>query len=463
VTPVTSVAAPLVAVGPRGVHMSSPTSLDAATRRSQRTKAAVASTIGTTIEWYDFFLYGTAAALVFPHVFFPESSPLAGTLLSFSTQFVGFAARPIGAAIFGHMGDRIGRKAALIATLSLMGAATALMGVLPGYATIGVWAPILLTLLRIVQGIGVGGEWGGSVLMSMEWGTRRRHGFMASLPQLGVPIGLLLSTLAVRLVTNVTGPEAFDDWGWRIPFLISVVLVGIGFYVRLAVLETPAFARVRQQKAVVKQPVLEVIKTQPRAILTSALIRMAEQAPFYLFITFVLAYGTEELGLQRSQLLDDVLIAAAIGFVSVPFFGYLSDLIGRRLVYGIGIVAMAVFAFPYYGLLNTRESGLVLLAIVLSLVVHDIMYGPQAALISETFGTGVRYSGAGLGYQLASVIAGGPAPLIATAILADTGASTWISVYIIGCAVVSFIALLLMPQPHASVADPSPAERQLAG
>jgi MFS family permease len=439
-----------------------PTQLDAAGRRSQRTKAAVASTIGTTIEWYDFFLYGTAAALVFPSVFFPGESALAGTLLSFSTQFVGFAARPLGAAIFGQMGDRIGRKAALIATLSLMGAATALMGVLPGYATIGVWAPILLTLLRIVQGIGVGGEWGGSVLMSMEWGSRKRHGFMASLPQLGVPIGLLLATLAVKVTTKVTGPEAFDVWGWRIPFLISVVLVGIGFYVRMAVLETPAFARMRQQKEMVKQPVLEVIRTQPRAILTSAFVRMAEQAPFYLFITFVLTYGTKQLSLERGSLLNDTLIAAAIGFVSVPFFGFLSDLIGRRLVYGIGIVATAVFAFPYYGLLNTRDSGLVLLAIVLSLVVHDIMYGPQAALISETFGTGVRYSGAGLGYQLASVIAGGPAPLIAAAILARTGASTWISLYIIGCAVVSFIALLLMPKPHASVADPVPAEREMA-
>jgi MFS family permease len=285
---------------------------------------------------------------------------------------------------------------------------------------------------------------------------------MASLPQLGVPIGLLLSTLAVRLVSQWTGPDAFDDWGWRIPFLLSVVLVGIGFYVRLAVLETPAFARVRQQNTVVRQPVLEVIKTQPRAIITSAFVRMAEQAPFYLFITFVLAYGTEELKLERASLLDDVLIAAAIGFVSVPFFGFLSDVVGRRLVYGIGIVAMAVFAFPYYGLLNTRDSGLVLLAIVLSLVIHDVMYGPQAALISETFGTGVRYSGAGLGYQLASVIAGGPAPLIAAAILARTGSSTWISLYIIGCAVISFIALLLMPQPHASVADTPPAQPEMA-
>jgi metabolite-proton symporter len=434
-----------------------------ATTRSQRTKAAVASTIGTTIEWYDFFLYGTAAALVFPKVFFPTESPLAGTLASFSTLFVGFAARPVGAAIFGHYGDRVGRKAALIATLSLMGVATALMGVLPGYDAIGPLAPILLVLLRIVQGIGVGGEWGGSVLMSMEWGSRRRHGFMASLPQLGVPIGLLLSTLAVRVVLGITGEQAFDTWGWRIPFLLSVILVAIGFYVRISVLETPHFARMRQEKTVVRQPVWEVIRTQPRAIATSAFIRMAEQAPFYLFITFVLAYGTEELGLQRNDLLNDTLIAAAIGFVSVPLFGYLSDIFGRRLVYGTGIVLIGLFAFPYYALLNTRQSGLVLLAIVVSLVLHDIMYGPQAALISESFGTGVRYSGAGLGYQLASVIAGGPAPLIAAAILAATGSSTWISLYIIACAVISFVALVLMPPPHVSVHDDAEAlERELA-
>jgi len=435
----------------------------AALTKSQRTKAAVASTIGTTIEWYDFFLYGTAAALVFPAVFFPGESALAGTLLSFSTQFVGFAARPIGAAIFGHYGDRIGRKAALIATLTLMGAATVLMGVLPGYATIGVWAPILLTLLRIVQGIGVGGEWGGSVLMSMEWGSNKRRGFMASLPQLGVPIGLLLSTLAVRIVSGSTTAHQFETWGWRIPFLLSIVLVGIGFYVRLAVLETPQFARLRKEKAVVKQPVLEVFRTQPRAVFTSAFVRMAEQAPFYLFITFVLAYGEKHLELNRNDLLNDTLVAAAIGFVSVPLFGFLSDILGRRLVYGTGIVLVGLFAFPYYGLLNSKESGLVLLGIVVSLVLHDIMYGPQAALISETFGTGVRYSGAGLGYQLASVIAGGPAPLIATAILASTGSSTWISLYIIGCAIVSMIALLLMPQPHASVhSDAEELERELA-
>jgi metabolite-proton symporter len=435
----------------------------ASVAKTQRTKAAVASTIGTTIEWYDFFLYGTAAALVFPAVFFPGSSTLAGTLSSFATQFVGFAARPVGAAIFGHYGDRIGRKAALIATLTLMGTATVLMGLLPGYSTIGVWAPILLVVLRVVQGIGVGGEWGGSILMAMEWGSNKRRGFMASLPQLGVPIGLLLSTLAVRIVSGNTSKQAFESWGWRIPFLISIVLVGIGFYVRLAILETPHFARLRKEKAVVKQPVLEVFRTQPRAVFTSAFVRMAEQAPFYLFITFVLAYGEKHLHLNRNDLLNDTLIAAAIGFVSVPLFGYLSDVLGRRVVYGAGIVLVGLFAFPYYGLLNSKESGFVLLGIVVSLILHDIMYGPQAALISETFGTGVRYSGAGLGYQLASVIAGGPAPLIATAILARTGSSTWISLYIVGCAVVSMIALVLMPQPHASVHDDAvDVERSLA-
>jgi len=232
------------------------------------------------------------------------------------------------------------------------------------------------------------------VLMSMEWGQRRRHGFMASLPQLGVPIGLLLSTGAVRLVSGAGGEDFFLSWGWRIPFLASVVLIAVGLYVRLQVLETPHFAKVRERKAVARRPVWEVLRTQPRAVLTSMFVRMAEQAPFYLFITFVLTYGTEGLGLDRNDLLDDTLVAAAIGFVTVPLFGYLSDIFGRRLVYGVGIVAVGIYAFPYFGLLNTKEAGLVLLAIVLSLVGHDVMYGPQAALIAETFETSVRYSGA---------------------------------------------------------------------
>ena len=413
--------------------------------RSQRRRAVVASTVGTSIEWYDFFLYGTAAALVFPHVFFPGSTPYAGVIASFGTQFVGFAARPIGAAIFGHYGDRIGRKATLITTLMIMGVGTTLIGVLPGFASIGIAAPILLTVLRLLQGVAVGGEWGGSVLLSMEWGSDKRRGFMASWPQLGVPIGLLLSTAMVQLMSATTG-DGFLAWGWRVPFLASIVLVGIGLYVRLKVLESPAFAEVKKTQAVLRVPVLEAFRHQWREILTSAFVRMSEQAPFYLFVTFVLTYGTQQLQLSRTGLLNDTLIAAALGFVSVPLFGYLSDLIGRRVMYGIGILCTAAFAFPYFGLLNTRVAGLVLLAIVVSLIFHDMQYGPQAALIAESFGANIRYSGAGIGYQLASVIAGGPAPLIAAAILQSTGSSTWISIYIIGCCVVSFVALLLMPR-----------------
>jgi MFS family permease len=412
--------------------------------RTQRLRAVAASTVGTTIEWYDFFLYGTSAALVFPSVFFPGHTFYSGILLSFGTQFVGFAARPIGAMIFGHYGDRIGRKATLISTLLLMGTATFLMGLMPSYAAIGAAAPILLVILRIAQGIGVGGEWGGSVLMAMEWGKQRRRGFMASWPQVGVPVGLLLSTGMIKLMSGVAG-SGFDTWGWRVPFLASIVLVGVGLYVRLRVQESPSFGELKRQDAIVRRPVWQVIKEQPREILCSAFVRMSEQAPFYIFITFVLAYGTDHLGLTRDSLLNDTLVAAAIGLVSVPFFGYLSDLIGRRLMYGIGIVCVGLFAFPYFGLLNTKVAGLVLLAVVLSLIFHDMQYGPQAALIAESFGPSVRYSGAGLGYQLASVIAGGPAPLIAAAILSATGSSTWISWYLVGCAVIAMAALLLMP------------------
>ena len=423
--------------------------------RSQRRRAVVASTVGTTIEWYDFFLYGTAAALVFPKLFFPDSSAYVGVLAAFGTQFVGFAARPIGAAIFGHYGDRFGRKSALITTLLLMGVGTFLIGVLPTHATIGFMAPVLLTLLRLIQGIGVGGEWGGSVLLSMEWGSAKRRGFMASWPQLGVPLGLLASTGMVKLMSNVSG-DSFETWGWRVPFLLSAVLIGVGLYVRLRVMDSPDFTVVKKQKAVVKAPVLQVIRTQPREILTSAFVRMSEQAPFYLFITFVLAYGTKKVGFTKDELLTDTMIAAALGLISVPFFGYLSDLIGRRLMYGIGIASTAIFAFPYFGLLNTKVAGMALLAIVVSLLVHDMQYGPQAALIAENFGTNVRYSGAGLGYQLASVIAGGPAPLIATWILKNSGSSIGISWYIVGCCVVSMIALVLMPK-HAQPAAADPA------
>jgi metabolite-proton symporter len=412
----------------------------------RRRRAVIASTVGTSIEWYDFFLYGTASALVFPTLFFPNSAPFVGILASFGTQFVGFASRPIGAAIFGHYGDRIGRKATLITTLLLMGVGTFLIGCLPTYHTLGAFAPVLLVILRIAQGIGVGGEWGGSVLLSMEWGKRKQRGFMASWPQLGVPIGLLLSTGAVKLMSAWAG-KGFESWGWRIPFLVSIVLVGIGLYVRLRVVESPEFTKVSETSQVVRLPVWEAIKRHPRAILCAAGIRMSEQAPFYLFVTFVLTYGTKHLKLAQNDLLGYTMVAAAVGLISVPLFGWLSDKIGRRRMYGAGIVLTAAFAFPYFGLLNTKVSWLVLVGIVVSLIFHDMQYGPEAALIAESFDTNVRYSGASLGYQFASVIAGGPAPLIAAAILSATGSSTWISWYIIGCAVVAMIALVAMPRP----------------
>jgi metabolite-proton symporter len=422
----------------------SATGTDEALRRSQVRRALVASTVGMSIEWYDFFLYGTAAALVFPKLFFPGASNYAGVLASFATYAVGFAARPVGAAIFGHWVDRIGRKATLITTLLTMGIASALIGLMPSYNSIGFWAPTILVILRILQGLGVGGEWGGSVTLSMEWGNPRRRGFIASWPQVGVPIGLLLSTGAVSLFSHISG-DAFNSWGWRVPFLLSVVLIGIGLWIRLGVLESPLFAREVEGKRVEKQPVLEVIKRQPKEILLSAMLRMSEQMPFYIFTVFVLEYGTDTLGFGKNFLTNSVALAAAVSLFSVPFFGHLSDRIGRKRMYMIGAAVTALWAIPYFALLNAQVAGLAVIAIVLSLVPHDMQYGPQAALIAESFTTRVRYSGAGLGYQLASVVAGGPAPLLAAWLLHTFDSSLPIALYIIAGAVVTLIATALLP------------------
>src|SRR5256714_7466539 len=380
-----------------------------------------ASTIGTAIEWYDFFLYGFLAATVFPKVFFPTLDPVAVTIASFTTNFVGFLARPIGGAFFGWFGDRVGRKSTLIATLLLMGIATTLMGFLPGYAQIGLAAPILLSILRFLQGAGVGGEWGGSVLLSMEYGDDRRRGFWTSWPQTGVPVGLALAAIAVLAFQALFPGTAFDSIGWRIPFFLSVLLILVGLYIRLRILETPSFRRVKQEGRVSHIPVLEVFRHYWREIILSALLRSAEQAPFYIFTAFLLAYGVKVLKLSTNLLYVGLVITAVISFVMMPTYSAISDRVGRKRWYMIGCVLMAAFAFPYFFLLQTKMSVIVVIAIVLSIsFFHDWLYGPQAALISERFGTSLRYSGASLGYQLASVTAGGPAPIIATYLVANS-------------------------------------------
>src|SRR5713226_8947274 len=412
-----------------------------------------ASTIGTAIEWYDFFLYGFLAATVFPKIFFPTLSPINGILAAFTTYFVGFLARPIGGAFFGWFGDRVGRKSTLIATLILMGIATTLMGLLPGYAQIGIAAPILLSVLRFLQGAGVGGEWGGSVLLSQEYGDDRRRGFWTSWPQTGVPVGLALSAIAVLSFRALYPGAAFESIGWRIPFLLSAVLILVGLYIRLRILETPSFAKVKQEGRIARDPLLDVIRYNWREIILSALLRSAEQAPFYLFTTFLLAYGVKPLGLNLNLLYTGLIVTAVVSLVTMPTFGAMSDRFGRKRWYMIGVVLMAIFAYPYFLLLQTKNPVIVVIAIVLSVsVCHDWMYGPQAALISERFGTKLRYSGASLGYQLASITAGGPAPILATYLVANSkgligaGAPTYtlIACFIIFMAIVSFVSTALL-------------------
>jgi metabolite-proton symporter len=412
---------------------------------AQLRKAVIASTIGTAIEWYDFFLYGTAAGLIFGKLYFPNEDALTATLAAFGTYFIGFVGRPIGAAIFGHYGDRIGRKATLIATLLCMGIATFLIAFVPTYSSIGIWGAVILTVLRMLQGIGVGGEWGGSVLLAMEWSrTHGQRGLVASWPQFGVPCGLFLSNLAVLAFSQLTGDQ-FITWGWRLPFALSIVLVGVGLWIRLGILETPVFQQLLNEKKIEKTPIIEVFKKHPKEILLSALLRMSEQAPFYIFTAFVFAYAVGTLKMSRDLILMAVLVAACVSFVTIPLSGHISDLIGRRKMYLIGAATTGVFGFLYFGMVDTASPLLVFIAIVLSLIPHDMQYGPQAALIAESFTPRLRYSGASLGYQLASVIAGGPAPLIATALFATYHSGYAVSVYIAICAVISLIAASFMP------------------
>jgi MFS family permease len=415
------------------------------THRKNRLRAVVSSSVGTTIEWYDFFLYGVAAATVFPQKFFPTSTPFVATMLSFTTFFVGFVARPVGAAIFGHFGDRVGRKKLLVFTMIVMGASTMGVGLVPSYETIGMWGAILLTVGRILQGMAIGGQWSGSVLMAAEWTDPKARGFTTSFTQLGAPAGMVLANGVLALMTAFTTETTFLDWGWRIPFLASVALVIAGFYIRAGVKETPVFEELKKSGAVVKMPVLEVLRSNGRDVAVTALLRTSQQTCFYMFTTYIITYATTVLGLGRGMVLNFVMIQALISCATIPLFGHLSDIYGRRTITAIGCAIMIVFPFVYFGMLDTKSLPLVFIAIAVALPLQDLQYGPQAAFIAESFPPALRYSGSSLGYQLASITAGGPSPIIAALLLRDYGTSTAIAVYISLCSVLSLICVFLMP------------------
>jgi metabolite-proton symporter len=411
-----------------------------------------ASVIGTTVEWYDFFLYGSAAALVFPGLFFPEQDEFAGTLFSFGTYAVGFFARPVGALVFGHFGDRIGRKKLLVISLLMMGAATFAIGLLPTYGTVGVLAPVLLVALRLIQGFALGGEWGGAVLLVSEHGKPEHRGFWASWPQSGAPAGNLLATGVLALLAVFQSDEAFEAWGWRIPFLLSAVLIVVGLWVRLTVSESPVFleaqraaeAKAAETGVAEKAPIITVLTRYKREVLTAMGARIAENVSFYLLTAFTLSYMTKVLGLDSSFALNAVLIASAVHLVTIPLWGALSDRVGRKPVYLLGAAGIGAWAFVLFGLLDSENFGLAVLAITVGLLFHGAMYGPQAAFFAELFGTKARYTGVSVGAQLASLVAGAPAPLIALALLGSftDPNPTAVALYLVACSVVTIIAVL---------------------
>jgi MHS family shikimate/dehydroshikimate transporter-like MFS transporter len=421
-------------------------------------RVVVASFIGTTIEWYDFFLYGTAAALVFNRLFFPTLNPLAGTLSAYGTFAVGFVARPLGGAVFGHYGDRIGRKKMLVWSLSIMGIATALIGLAPTYSQIGIWAPILLVVLRFVQGFGVGGEWGGAVLLAVEHSGGSRRGFHGSWPQMGVPGGLLLSTGVFAAFSSWLPEPAFLAWGWRIPFLISVLLVGVGLFIRLRVLESPSFERLKDARRESRAPLLDVFREHPREVLIGMGMRFAQNVIFYIYTVFVLSYGEKTLGYPRGVMLRAVMLASALGLFTIPLWSHVSDRIGRRPVYLAGAVSSLLVVFPFFWMIE-RGPAFVALAMVLAINIgHDMMYGPMAATLSELFGTHVRYSGASLVYQLTSVISGGVAPFIATLLLARYG--SWaVATYMVACCAITVVATWFLSETHRIHLDDAASSR----
>ncbi|MEV4251633.1 MFS transporter [Spirillospora sp. NPDC049652] len=401
-----------------------------------------ASLIGTTIEWYDFFLYGSAAALVFNKLFFPKADPLTGTLIAFLTYAIGFAARPLGGVVFGHFGDRVGRKKLLVLSLLMMGGATFAMGLLPTYATLGVGAPLLLTALRLVQGFALGGEWGGAVLIVSEHGGDRKRGFWASWPQSGAPGGNLLATGVLALLAAVQSDETFRSWGWRVPFLLSGVLVVIGLWIRVSVSESPLFLEAKkQERADERMPVVDVFRTGWRQVLVAIGARFGENISYYIITSFLLVYVTQHLKLPKSTALNAVLIGSAVHFLVIPAWGALSDRIGRRPVMLIGSGGMALWTVVFFTLLDTRSFATITVAVTVGLVLHGAMYGPQAAYVSELFDTRVRYSGASMGSQLSSILAGALAPIIAVELLKEYDSAVPIAVYMGLAAVVTALTV----------------------
>ena len=433
-------------------------SVTAGGRPSSVRRVVVASLVGTSLEWYDFFIYGTAAALVFNHLFFPSFDPLVGTLLAFTTYAVGFIARPLGGIVFGHYGDKVGRKNVLVITLLLMGIATFAIGLLPTYDTIGAWAPILLVTLRFLQGLGLGGEWGGAVLMTLESGDRSKRGLNASWPQVGVPVGLLLANGVLSLMGAVTEDDAFLSWGWRIPFLLSGVLVLVGLWIRMQVAESPAFAKVESSHEKVKAPIVDVLRNYPRQVLLAVGARLGVDVAFYIFVLFITTYVTTYLKLPSSYALNAVLIAAACQVVTIPLFGALSDRYGRRPIYLIGAVGAGIWSFVFFALLDTGSFALIVLSAVIALVFHAAMYGPQASFIAEMFPTHVRYSGASMGYQLAGIIGGALAPIISVALLDRFDTSLAVSLYVVAMIVITVICVLLAPETSRIDLHADPAE-----
>ena len=416
--------------------------------RSAIGRVLVSSVVGTAIEWYDFFLYATAAALVFGKLFFPSFDPVVGTIASFGTFAVGYLARPFGAVFFGHFGDRIGRKSALVATLSIMGIGTAIIGLLPTYNAIGYWAPALLVTMRLCQGLAVGGEWGGAVLMVVESAPAKKRGFFGAFPQIGVPLGLILSTGIFKLVTLL--PDAdFLSWGWRIPFLISFALVGVGLFIRLRVAESPVFQELKAERKIVQRPFIELLRRHPKDILLTVGTRFATDVTFNMINVFVLAYATQELGLSRGLLLNAIIIGSVVALATLPAFGALSDRVGRRTVFLGGCVFVAIYGFVFFSLLSTRDPMVIVIAYVLGIAVSQAcVYGVQSTWFAEIFGTRVRYTGASLPYQIAGIVTSGPTPLIAAWLFAQYHTTLPISGYIAATALISLIAAWLLAETY---------------